>query len=67
MKCAALLNGSGSVLSSKRFIERWTGKNKSKKIPASAITNFLATDEKRILFMISLIIKIWFKVRNQID
>jgi hypothetical protein len=51
MKCAALLKGSGSLFSSIRLITRCKGRKRSKKDPASAMTNFLERDEKRILFI----------------
>jgi hypothetical protein len=48
MKCAAELKGAGSSFRSIRFIPRCTGRNNNKKIPASAITNFLETDENKL-------------------
>ena len=51
IKCAALLNGSGSLLSSIRLIIRWTGRKRRRNDPASAMTSFLEIDEKSILFI----------------
>jgi hypothetical protein len=51
MKLAALLNGSGSFLRSIRLMIRWRGRKVNRNRPASAITNFLERDEKRILFI----------------
>jgi hypothetical protein len=51
IKWAALLNGSGSLFRSIRLIIRWTGRNKRRKSPASAIMNFLERDEKICLFI----------------
>jgi hypothetical protein len=51
MKWAALLNGSGSLLRSIRFMIRWTGKKVSKNNPANAITSFLEIEENRILYI----------------
>jgi hypothetical protein len=45
------LNGSGSLFSSRRLIERWTGRNSNRNTPARAITNFLEMDENRTLFI----------------
>jgi ATP-dependent protease Clp ATPase subunit len=52
MKCAALLKGSGSGFKSIMLIIRCTGRKRSRKSPASAITNFLEIDENRILFIV---------------
>jgi hypothetical protein len=51
IKCAAALNGPGSVFRSIRLIERWTGRNVIRNKPASAITNFLDIEENRILLI----------------
>ena len=51
MKCAALLNSSGLLLSSFRLIIRCTGRNNRRNIPASAITNFLEIEEKMTLYI----------------
>jgi hypothetical protein len=51
MKCAALLKGTGSLLSSMKFMKRCKGRNIRRKRPASAITNFFEIDENRILFI----------------
>jgi hypothetical protein len=46
IKCAALLNGSGSLFRSIKFMIRCTGRNNIRNNPAKAITNFLEIDEK---------------------
>jgi hypothetical protein len=51
MKCAALLKGSGSLLSSIRLIPRCTGKNVSKNRPAKAIISFLEIEENKTLLI----------------
>jgi len=51
IKWAALLNGPGSLLRSRKFMARWTGKKSTRNNPARAITNFLEIDEKIILFI----------------
>jgi hypothetical protein len=53
MKCAAVLKGTGSALSKYKLIMRWTGRNVSRKRPASAITNFLEIEENKILLIVS--------------
>ena len=57
MKCAALLNGSGSLLRSIKFMIRCTGRNNIRNNPARAITNFLEIDEKITLFIVCEIFK----------
>jgi hypothetical protein len=52
MKWAALLKGSGSLLSNIRFIIRCNGKNVSRKRPARAITNFFVIEENKILLIV---------------
>jgi hypothetical protein len=51
IKCAASLNGPGSLFSSIRLMIRCTGRNNKRKRPASAITNFFEMDEKITLFI----------------
>jgi hypothetical protein len=52
MKLAALLNGSGSLFSSKRLITKCTGRNIRRNIPARAMTNFFEIDANKILFIV---------------
>jgi len=66
MKCAALLKGSGSLLRSMKFITRWTGRNRIRNNPASAITNFLEIDEKITLSIVCEIFTGLFQVRGNI-
>jgi hypothetical protein len=51
MKCAAALNGPGSLLSNIRLIIRCSGKKVSRNKPANAIVNFLVIDENKILLI----------------
>jgi hypothetical protein len=51
IKCAALLNGTGSLFSSIRLIIRCTGRKVRRKSPARAITNFLEIEENKTLLI----------------
>jgi hypothetical protein len=51
IKCAAVLNGPGSLFKSMRLTERCTGRKEIRNRPASAITNFLEIEENRILLI----------------
>jgi hypothetical protein len=51
MKCAAALNGAGSLFRSIKLIIRCTGRNVSRKRPAKAMTNFFEIEANRTLLI----------------